>query len=160
MPGPQRKSKEPKIKLNNIGTEFSPQQWGKFLARYAETGNITRSSEYAGMTRIAVYKRKKDDPQFAMDLDAAYVIAVDKMEEECQRRAFDGYQRDIYWQGQVVGQETLFSDSMAMFLLKGAKPEKYRDRVSTDNLNTNVDVEADAQEAEEIRESIRAKLFR
>lgn len=158
--GPRREisDREQKIKPNP-GKAVTPQQWGRFLARYAETGNITRSAEYAGTTRMTVYKRRKDDPVFDTECIAAYEIAVEAMEEECQRRAFSGFTRDIYWQGEVVGHETVFSDSLAMFLLKGAKPEKYRDRVSTDNLNTNLNATTE-EDVEALREGIRAKLFR
>ena len=34
----------------------------------------------------------------------------------------------VYYQGEVVGQVQRYSDTLLMFLLKGRRPEKFKDR--------------------------------
>ena len=36
----------------------------------------------------------------------------------------------VFYQGEVVGSVRKFSDTLLMFLLKGNRPDKYKDRVS------------------------------
>lgn len=56
-------------------------------------------------------------------------IGADSLEDEAVRRARDGYDKPVYQQGQCVGQVRKYSDTLMVFLLKGARPKKYRDNV-------------------------------
>ena len=56
-------------------------------------------------------------------------MGADMLEDEAVRRAKDGVERPVYQGGKLVGHVQEYSDTLLIFLLKGARPEKYRDRV-------------------------------
>jgi hypothetical protein len=85
--------------------------WGAaFLAHISRTGNVLRSAEAAGVTRQACYARRDTDPAFAAGWASAMEDAADVLEE-------------IAWDR---GRKQ--SDLLLIFLLRGLKPEKYRER--------------------------------
>ena len=45
--------------------------------------------------------------------------------DEAARRAIDGVREEIYYKGKVVGEKYNYSDSLLMFLIRGAFPDKY-----------------------------------
>lgn len=89
----------------------SKKDWSEaFLITLGLTGNVLRSCEAAGVTRQGAYKRRDSDPAFAAAWEAAMEDAADVLEE-------------IAWQrGRAQ------SDTLIIFLLKGLRPEKYRER--------------------------------
>lgn len=52
------------------------------------------------------------------------------LEDEAVRRANEGIRKAVRYKGKIVGYDTEFSDSLLIFMLKGGKPEKYKDRAS------------------------------
>lgn len=121
--------------------------WAKgFLAALAQTGVVTTAAEAVGITRSHVYDLRRADPQFSGEWDAAMEEASDRMENEARRRAHDGLMRKKFHHGQpiidpVTGEQYVemeYSDTLLMFLLKGSRPEKFRER-------TDVRMEGKAQ---------------
>ena len=101
-----------------------------FLAAFAECGTVTHAAEIAGITRRMVQYWKKDDPEFAEAFRIAEEKAADRLEQEARRRAIEGVSEPVYHKGEVVGTIQKYSDTLLIFLLKGARPEKYRERVT------------------------------
>jgi hypothetical protein len=101
-----------------------------FLASYAETGIISQSAKLCFIARSQIYEWLKDDPQFAEGMTEAEEKAVDRLEQEARRRAVEGVRKPVYQGGKKVGFVQEYSDTLLIFLLKGAKPEKYRERLS------------------------------
>ena len=66
---------------------------------------------------------------FAKDRKGALDMGADTLEDEAVRRAKDGVEKPVYQGGKLVGHVQEYSDTLLIFLLKGARPEKYRDRV-------------------------------
>lgn len=88
--------------------------WQKaFLAALEQNGSVTASAEAAHMGRSMVYKHKRTDPEFSRQWDEAIEQAADTLEDEARRRAFAG------------------SDVLLMFLLKGIRPQKWRESRAT-----------------------------
>ena len=104
------------IKITKIthiyGTKITNNQRDKFLGNVSATANISLSVEMAGFKRTAFNERKSIDEDFARRFELAYEQGID--DPEC------------VYKGDVVGHIKKYSDSLAMFMLKGAKPEKYR----------------------------------
>lgn len=105
-----------------------------FLAAFALTGNVLVASETAGVPRRTIYEWRRADPEFAAAMDLAREEACDRLEEEARRRAYDGTEEPVF--GRVerdrdgqVGTVQKYSDTLLIFLLKGNKPEKFRERV-------------------------------
>ena len=99
-----------------------------FLAAYRKTGSITAAAAAASCKRQAHYFWLTQDPKYKTAFEAAEDEAVNSLEDEARRRAKEGWMEPVYYKGTVCGAIRKFSDTLLIFLLKGAKPEKYRDR--------------------------------
>ncbi len=84
----------------------------------ARAAKINRSTHY----------RWLEDLEYADAFDEAKEEAVDVLEMEARRRAVEGIDRPVFYQGKKVGSVRSYSDTLLIFLLKGAMPEKYRER--------------------------------
>ncbi len=112
-----------------------PPAWQKaFLAALQESGNVRVACEHAQVGRTTVYQRRADDVAFAAAWESALEEAADLLEAEARRRAHDGWEEPVFGSqgaGQGSGQigtVRKYSDTLLIFLLKGARPEKYRER--------------------------------
>jgi hypothetical protein len=99
-----------------------------FLGTLAEVGNISQAAELVGINRSAHYDWMRDDPDYPALYEAAMEQAADRLEQEARRRAVEGVEDPIYYQGKKVGTVKKYSDSLLIFLLKGARPGKYAER--------------------------------
>jgi hypothetical protein len=99
-----------------------------FLAAFRSCGRIDVSAKAAGITSQAHYLWIKKDPEYKRIFAEAREEAVAYLEDEAHRRAVEGTTEDIYYQGEVCGTKLNYSDTLLIFLLKAANPEKYRDR--------------------------------
>ena len=90
---------------------------------------VTHAAEAAKITRRTHYKWLEKDSGYATAFGQAKEEASDHLESEARRRAVDGVEEKIYHKGEVVGTKLNYSDTLLIFLLKGALPHKYRDRV-------------------------------
>ncbi len=82
----------------------------------------------SGLGRASVYEWRGEEESFAEDWQKALEIGADLLEDEAVRRAKDGVEEPVYQGGKLVGHVQKYSDTLLIFLLKGAKPEKYRER--------------------------------
>lgn len=134
------------------GTPKKRPRWAKaFLAALAQTGNIRHACEVVDIGRTTAYTLRSDDETFAAEWESAIEESADLLEKEARRRAELGVQRlkfhngnTIMVQAQGPGGEPLvnvegqpvmvpyveheYSDTLMIFLLKGIRPEKYRER--------------------------------
>lgn len=82
----------------------------RFLEAYAfEADGVLQAAEIAGCNRRSHYWWRANDEEYRKAFELAEEIRADRLEAEAFRRA----------------RET--SDTMLIFLLKGAKPHKYRE---------------------------------
>ena len=134
-----------------------------FLRCYAETGSVTGAAAAARIHRSTHYRRLKSDPTYQAAFEAAGEVAIGVLEDEALRRAVEGVPEPVTYQGQFSYLPKLdeadnvvldpegrpirgklvsirrYSDSLLMFLLRGARPEKYRERHHMD-VNANIAV--------------------
>lgn len=101
----------------------------KFLAAVAEVGNITEAARLAEIDRCDHYRWLKRDPKYPAMFEEAMDQAADLMEAEARRRAVQGVDEPVFYKGAECGTIRRYSDTLLMFLLKGARPEKFRDNV-------------------------------
>lgn len=105
-------------------------------------GNITKACEASGVGRFWVYNEERRNEEFAERFREAQQMGLDALEDKARERAALGVEKDVYYQGEVVGVEVNYSDTLMALLLKGGKPEKYKDRVEhTGNPNAPVSME-------------------
>ena len=122
-----------------------------FLEAYRSTCNVTLAANLTGIARRTHYDWLEHDAAYALEFRDAVDEAADALEHEARRRALEGNRRykfnkdgtpichpDQYGENPengklgIVGQfkayvEHEYSDTLLIFLLKGARPEKYAD---------------------------------
>lgn len=91
-------------------------------------GNIARACRAASVARSTVYDHKKKDEEFSRKWNEAVEQGVDELEQEARRRAFKGTLKPVFYKGAKVGTVREYSDTLMIFLLKGNRPEKYKER--------------------------------
>lgn len=94
----------------------------------------------AGIPRAYCYELYHKDDDFMRAWDDAISGACDLLEQEAWRRAVKGTEKPVFHQGEICGGIQEYSDTLLIFLLKGHRPEKYRERydVKSETKNTGV----------------------
>jgi hypothetical protein len=124
----------------------------KFLAALAQTGgNILRAALAAGIDRETHYVWLRKDPVYKEGFAVAWEEAMDILEAEAARRAFEGVPEPVFHAGKrvldvavdekgeikrndagkpiaVAASIRRYSDTLLMFLLNGNRSGKYRQR--------------------------------
>lgn len=94
----------------DVTDETPKKDWEKkFLDQLRKIPNVFAACRKAGINRMTAYRWRNECPRFAGEWEAALEDAVELLEEDCWKRA------------QTV------SDTMAIFMLKAHRPEKYRE---------------------------------
>lgn len=126
-----------------IGTayKFTAETRATFLAGLADGLSITGAADLVRMTREGIYKVRREEQaaheaaggtglcEFALNWDAAVEAGTDRLEDAGMRRARDGVLEPVFQGGRRVGLIRRYSDSLLPFMLKGRRPEKFKDRV-------------------------------
>ena len=91
-----------------------------------------------------LYKIKSQDEEFSAAWEEAAEIGAKRLEDEARRRAVEGWQEPVWYQGDQVGTVRKYSDTLLICLLKAHHPEKYADRSKTDTaVNGKLSVDVD-----------------
>ncbi len=97
--------------------------------------SITRAGEKVDVSYITICNWRKKDKDFDAAIEAAYHQGTDRIEDEAYRRAVQGTQKPVFYQGEECAVVTEYSDSLLTTLLKGRRPEVYRDRLGISGPN-------------------------
>lgn len=100
----------------------------RYLDALADSGVRSTAAKAVGLNPVTIYRRSQSDPEFAAVEAEAMELAADKLEEEARRRALEGVTNIKYTKDGESYEETRFSDTLMVFLLKGARPDKFADR--------------------------------
>lgn len=120
---------------------------GPFLAAVAVSGNVTiaarQVAEQLGMNPNSIRRlhydwmrgrvNEEDAQAYREAFEEAKLEAAELLEAEARRRAVEGTVRPVFYQGEEVGGIREYSDTLLIFLLKGALPEKYAERTKTEH---------------------------
>lgn len=109
-------------------TKLTVEKRDEFLEALSECGNVTHAAKGVGVSRQQLYVVRGEDEEFAAKWDEAAKLGAARLEDEARRRAVEGWEEGIWHRGQKVGTVRKFSDTLLIFLLKGAMPEKYAER--------------------------------
>lgn len=96
-------------------------------------GEPTGSAAQLIETPIAtVYHWRDDYPEFKAAWDAveqkANTALIDRLEQAAWKRALEGFDDPVYYRGELVATNKRYSDTLLIFMLKGAHPQKYKER--------------------------------
>ncbi len=113
---------------------YKPTIWeAAFLRVLARRGNVTDACEAADIERSTAYDRRNNYPEFKALWEEAEKKAADFLESTAWKRATEGTEKPVWYKGEQVGTELEYSDGLLMFLLKGNKPEKFKERTETEH---------------------------
>ena len=113
-----------------LGKSLQPKKEA-FLAAYAEAGTVTHAAELAGVSRTAHYQWM-EDAEYVERFREAERQACDRLEQEVRRRAIEGVEEPVFYQGKECGTVRKYSDTLLIFATKGALPQKYRENSSVE----------------------------
>lgn len=119
------------------GRQIPAEHLLRFLEHLREVPNVTRAARLLGHAPGTLRKYRKLDPSFAQEWDEALEDGIEALEAEVHRRAFEGIDKPVTFQGVITDSYKEYSDTLAMFLLKAHRPDKYRER---SDVNHTVDV--------------------
>ena len=125
-------------------TARTPKKARAFLEGLRSTGgNISKACQLAVIGRQTVYEWRSADAEFAQRWDETLESAIESLEEEARRRAFEGTDEPVFYQGEVCGAVRKYSDTLLIFLLKAHKPERYREniKISIDEIDSAIERE-------------------
>lgn len=108
--------------------------WQVFLDALSDLGHVTNACARAGIKRGAVYGRRDTDEEFEVLFLKAHKQGLARLEDIAVHRATEGHKREVYQQGELVGYETVVSDSLIQFLLSGNDP-KYKRKQEITGVN-------------------------
>lgn len=114
-------------------TPYKPAVWEAALRVLARRGIVTSACEAADIDRGTAYDRRNNYPEFKVLWEEAEKKAADFLEETAWKRATDGTEKPVWYKGEQVGTELEYSDTLLIFLLKGNKPEKFKERTETEH---------------------------
>ena len=129
--------------MKNQSKKVTPKKdWhDKFLYELRHVPNVTRACAAAGVSRKTAYEHRKEFAGFAQAWQDALDESVERLEYEMHRRAYEGIDHPVIYQGEITDTYKSYSDTLAIFLAKAHRPEKYRERseiVSDTTLNIRV----------------------
>ncbi len=114
-----------------------------FLEEYKQCAAITHACKIALIARQRHYKWLEKDPAYAKTFEEAKIAATDALVAEARRRAVQGVEEPIFYKGKLVQTIRKYSDTLLIFLLKGALPEVYRERYEISGGKKPITVESD-----------------
>jgi len=105
-----------------------------FLAAFASCGHVVDAAKAAGISWTSHYNwlKAEDNTAYTEAFNRAREIAGDIAEGEIYRRAFLGYDHPVVYEGEITTTYKAFADTLAMFWLKGLKPDRYRENQKID----------------------------
>lgn len=110
-------------------TTLTEEKKDKFITFLSANPNVAAAAKKIRVSRDTLYRHKKEDEAFAQAWDSAIEEGTDALEDEAVRRALEGTKKPVYQGGKLAGHVQEYSDTLLIFLLKGRRPEKYRDKV-------------------------------
>ena len=108
-------------------TRYTPKKRRDFIAELAKGNTVAHSAEVVAGTRERFYQLKREDDGFAAAWAEAEAAGTEVLEQEAKRRAVEGWEEPVYQGGVLVGFVRKHSDTLLIFLLKGRRPDTYRD---------------------------------
>jgi hypothetical protein len=102
----------------------------KFLNAIAKVGTITHAAEISNLSP-SNHTTWMKDRGYRIAFERAKLASADVLEREAYRRGVEGYEVDQY-QGGEWRKIRKYSDTLLIFLLNGALPEKYKKVIRTE----------------------------
>lgn len=107
-------------------TKFNAELKQKFLEALLDVGGIEGAAcKIVGINHATLIRHKDKDPEFAKAVEEHKALSADTIEAEAYRRAVQGVDEPVFFNGVTVGHVKRYSDRLLDKLLTAAKPDKY-----------------------------------
>jgi len=100
----------------------------RFIEQLRQTANVSEAARSIDFSRQRMYDIRDSDEAFALEWDGAVQEAIDALEREAWRRAVEGTDKPVTYQGEITDTFKEYSDRMLELLLRAHRPEKYKER--------------------------------
>ena len=161
---PQRKQPRPRAQKEVYIGRFADQEHlhDEIADIVAVGGDINTACRELGLgastVRSALNPNSKSFcPSFLEKYNEAKQEWTQQLKVEATRRAVEGYEESVFFQGVEVGKQRKYSDTLLLALLKASSPE-FRDRTEVVNINGNVDLNELADMTSEQRDQLEQLL--
>jgi len=140
----------------------------ELLAAYGELGRVDLACQQVGVPRRTHYNWLRNDPAYSRSFQDTRKQVAQTLEDEAYRRAVNGTEKPVTIAGEreVIRE---YSDTLLIFLLKGADPDRYRERQSVEHSTKDGDplstagllriIEDELKEHPEIRYRLAQRLL-
>lgn len=120
--------------------DHTPEAWAEFIRLFIINARQDVACKATGIPRQTVYYRRKKDPAFDEAFQEAKVISNGRLIDEAVRRAVDGVDKPIYYQGEKVDTVREYSDSLLQFMLiNSGDPQFKKDNAEPETPESNID---------------------
>ena len=109
-------------------TDLDPPWIDLFLRQLKSHGLINTAATTAGVSRRTVDRLREASAEFDYAVEDALEAAADELEMEARRRAVEGVDKGVWYQGENVGTETVYSDQLLTTLLKAKRADEFAER--------------------------------
>lgn len=103
-----------------------------FLAELCRHGLIHTAARAVGTTPRQVSKYREGNETFEEYVQQALEESNDILELEARRRAVDGIEKGVYYQGVQVATETVYSDSLLVKMLEAKRKQEFSSRIQVE----------------------------
>lgn len=125
-------------------TRFDNTRKRRFIAKLEKDGIISKAAASVGISRITVYKAMEKDETFKQRVEIAKERADARLEEEFQRRIYEGNEKVEYdGEGNVMRKTVTHDNALLTKALESHFPERYGKKTES-NVNVKVSVEDSA----------------
>lgn len=99
-----------------------------FLRALRSHGLVNSAATTAGVTKRTVDRLREKSAEFDYAVETALEEAADELELEARRRAVEGVEKGVWYQGEEVGTELQYSDTLLTTLLKAKRADEFAER--------------------------------
>lgn len=114
-----------------------PKKQADFLAHFSVCASVSKAARKSNNARSNIYQWLKEDAKFKELYEIACQEALGSLEDEAVRRAYEGTLKPVFQGGKRIGSIREYSDTLLIVLLKARAPEKYKDRVHSEQTGLN-----------------------
>lgn len=99
-----------------------------FIEALCKRGVVVHACELSGVERPTAYRWRDEDEEFAEAWDEAIAVSNEIAVSELFRRAVEGYDHPVTYEGVITDHYKKFSDSLLRFLLERRVPAQFGKR--------------------------------
>jgi len=119
----RKKTAPKKAKTMVAGVDRS--WWDEFFIHFQKVKHAPAAAKFCGTNMQAVNNAKRENEDFRRAYEDIWDGLTLELESNAMQRASEGWDKPVWYQGELVGYERVYSNSLTIFMLKANHPERY-----------------------------------